>query len=72
MNVFARVVVVGTVTMPGSLIHDLVKTVTLPSEPPTEWVTSENFTCHYYPAIIDNGDGTERSIWPEKWPLDYL
>lgn len=72
LNVYARVVVVGTVTMPGSLIHDLVKTVTLPSETPAEWVSAENFRCHYYPAIIDNGDGTERSLWSQKWPLDYL
>jgi phage terminase large subunit-like protein len=72
LNVYARVALVGTVTMPGSLIHDLVKTRTLPEETPAEWVTSEGFTCHYYPAILDNGDGTERSIWPEKWPLDYL
>jgi phage terminase large subunit-like protein len=72
LNVFARVVLVGTVTMPGSLIHDLVKTRTQPGDDPAEWVTSENFTCHYYPAILDNGDGTERSIWPDKWSLEYL
>jgi phage terminase large subunit-like protein len=72
LNVYARVALVGTVTMPGSLVHDLVKTRTLPGEQPADWVTSENFTCHYYPAILDNGDGTERSIWPAKWPLDYL
>jgi phage terminase large subunit-like protein len=72
LNVYARVALVGTVTMPGSLIHDLVKTRTLPEETPAEWVTSERFTCHYYPAILDNGDGTERSVWPAKWPLEYL
>ena len=72
LNVFARVVLVGTVTMAGSLIHDLVKTRTEPGNAPAEWVTSEKFVCHYYPAILDNGDGTERSIWPAKWPLDYL
>jgi phage terminase large subunit-like protein len=72
LNVYARVVLVGTVTMPGSLIHDLVKTRTLPEETPAEWVISERFTCHYYPAILDNGDGTERSIWPEKWPMSFM
>lgn len=72
LNIFARVVISGTVTMPGSLIHDLVKTRTQPGEEPAEWVKSENFTCHYYPAILDNEDGTERSIWPEKWPLPWL
>lgn len=72
LNVYARVVLSGTVTMPGSLVHDLVKTCTQPGDNPAEWVTSENFKCHYYAAILDNGDGTERSIWPAKWPLDYL
>ena len=72
LNVYARVVLVGTVTMPGSLVHDLVKTVIQPEADRAEWVTSERFTCHYYPAILDNGDGTERSIWPEKWPMSYL
>ena len=72
LNVYARVVLSGTVTMPGSIVHDLVKTRTLPGETPEEWVTAERFTCHYFPAILDNGDGTERSIWSAKWPLDYL
>lgn len=72
LNVYARVALVGTVTMPGSIVHDLVKTRTQPGDAPAEWIMSENFTCHYYPAILDNGDGTERSIWPAKWPLDYL
>ena len=72
LNVFARVVLSGTVTMPGSLVHDLVKTRTLPGEQPEEWVSAERWTCHYYPAILDNGDGTERSLWPEKWPMSYL
>lgn len=72
LNIYARVALVGTVTMPGSLIHDLVKTRTQPDATPAEWVRAESFTCHYYPAILDNGDGTERSVWPEKWPLSYL
>jgi phage terminase large subunit-like protein len=72
LNIFARVVISGTVTMPGSLIHDLVRTRTEPCAEPEEWVSSENFVCHYYPAILANDDGTERSIWPEKWPLAWL
>ncbi|HEY3689683.1 MAG TPA: hypothetical protein VGL46_05195 [Pseudonocardiaceae bacterium] len=72
LNVYARVVLSGTVTMPGSIVHDLVKTRTLPGETPEEWVTAEGFRCHYYPAILDNGDGTERSLWPAKWPMSYL
>lgn len=43
LNVFARVVLSGTVTMPGSIVHDLVRTVTQPGDEVEEWVTSENF-----------------------------
>jgi hypothetical protein len=72
LNIFARVVLVGTVTMAGSIVHDAVKTVTLPGETPAQWITDEGFVCHYYPAIVTEDDGTERSIWPAKWSLDYL
>lgn len=72
LNIYARVVLVGTVTMPGSLIHDLVKTRTQTGALVADWVTTEQFECHYYPAILTNDDGSERSVWPEKWPLAYL
>lgn len=72
LNVYARVVLVGTVTMPGSIIHDLVKTVTLPGEDHPSWIRDENFRVHYYPAILTDERGVERSIWPAKWPLEYL
>lgn len=71
LDLRARVVIVGTVTMPGSIIHDLVKSVTS-SEEPAPWIADENITVHYYPALIVNDDGTERSLWPEKWSLEYL
>ena len=72
LNIFARVVLVGTVTMGGSIVHDCVKTVTEPGEPPADWITDERFVTHYYPAIVTGDDGEERSIWPAKWPMDYL
>lgn len=71
LNDWARVVLVGTVTMPGSLIHQLVETVTT-RNPPAAWVVDEAFTCHYYPALVVEDDGSERSLWPEKWSLAYL
>ncbi|WP_329064902.1 hypothetical protein [Amycolatopsis sp. NBC_01480] len=72
LNVYAAVVVVGTVTMAGSLVHDLVKSVTLPSDT-AQWVRDEGFQAYYYPALItDPQTGSERSIWPEKWSLEYL
>ncbi len=73
LNVYARVVLVGTVTMPGSIVHDLVKTITKPNEEHPPWIADEHWRVHYYPAIVrDDETGAERSIWPAKWSLDYL
>jgi phage terminase large subunit-like protein len=72
LNVYARVVLVGTVTMPDSIVHQLVKTVTTTDDPP-KWIKEQNFHCHYYPAIItDPETSAERSIWPQKWPYSWL
>lgn len=72
LNEFATVVLVGTVTMPDSIVHDLVRTVTQPGFH-EQWVVDQNFTCHYYPALYDDPEtGERRSIWPAKWPLEYL
>lgn len=72
LNEMARVVIVGTVTMPDSIIHDLVRSATIPDDAP-EWIAAQNIRTHYYPALIsDEETGEERSIWPARWPLDYL
>jgi phage terminase large subunit-like protein len=67
-------VLIGTVTMPDSIVHDLVRSVTGPTSTVVEpWVSDQNFRCHYYPAlIVDEQTGERRSIWPQKWPLSYL
>lgn len=70
LNIFARVCLVGTVTMPGSIMHQFVKAATGVST--EQWIVDENITGHYFPALLTNDDGTERSIWPEKWSLAYL
>jgi hypothetical protein len=73
LNIRARVVIAGTVTMPGSIVHDLVKTVTRPGEEPADWVRDERIRVHYYRAIItDEETGERRSLWPAKWPLPFL
>ena len=72
LNVFATVVIVGTVTMAGSIIHDAVKAILEADGDVAEWITDEKFTVHYYNAIQQNDDGTERSLWPDKWPLEWL
>jgi len=74
LNERARVVLSGTVTMPGSITHQLVKHAAGIEDPDGErkWIDEENFKVHHQLPIIDNGDGTERSMWPAKWPLEYL
>jgi len=73
LNIRARVVIAGTVTMPGSIIHDLVKTKTRPREEPAKWVVDEKIRVHHYKAILrDDVTGEERSLWPAKWPLAFL
>lgn len=73
LNVYARVVLVGTVTMPGSIVHDLVKTITKPGEEAPDWIADENWRVHYYPAIVtDDETGAQRSLWPAKWSLEWL
>ncbi|HWB36096.1 MAG TPA: LAGLIDADG family homing endonuclease [Rugosimonospora sp.] len=69
MNLWAIVVLVGTVTMPGSVVHQLVRSL---SETPEQWITDERFVAHHYDPIVVRDDGTERSIWPAKWPLTFL
>lgn len=73
LNIYARVLIVGTVTMSGSIIHQLVKVAnkqTITKD--LEWVGENKITPHYYGAIATNDDGTRRSIWPSKWSLEYL
>lgn len=70
LNELARVVVVGTVTMPGSIIHELVRHAK--SEDVEPWVEEEKFKTFHTRPIIVRPDGTERSVWPKKWTLEYL
>jgi hypothetical protein len=72
MNERAHVVLAGTVTMPGSIIHELVQSELEPSEDTPNWIGEEKFQVHYFAPIVGNPDGTRRSIWPAKWPLEYL
>jgi hypothetical protein len=70
LNDRARVALVGTVTMSGSIVHQLVRSNTDPN--PAPWIADENFKTYHYPAIVLNDDGTERSTWPAKWSMEYL
>jgi phage terminase large subunit-like protein len=70
LNIYARVVICGTVTMPGSIIHQLVKHAN--GVETADWIREEGIRAHHALPIVQRADGTERSMWPAKWPLDYL
>lgn len=76
LNLAARVVLSGTVTMPGSIVHQLVAhelgELTADEEERAAWIGDEQWTVHYHPPILTAGDGTERSQWPERWTLEWL
>lgn len=73
LNIRARVVLTGTVTMPNSIMHQLVTAARSTDPADTEdWITDSRFRVHYYAPILTNPDGSRRSLWPEKWPLEFL
>lgn len=84
LNTFATVEIIGTTTMPDSIIDQIRKVGELKEnyegdpqffrdslDPEQRWVVDEGIISHYYPAIIEE-DGIERSLWPEVWPMDSL
>jgi hypothetical protein len=70
LNIYARVVFVGTVTMPGSIMHQLVKAAQ--GVEVADWIKDAGIRARHFLPIITNDDGTERSLWPQKWPLAWL
>jgi hypothetical protein len=72
MNIYARMVFVGTTTMPNSIMDQFRKFSEFPDDPELQWIKDQNVKAHYYPAIMQNEDGTERSVWEEKWSLEWL
>jgi hypothetical protein len=70
LNESARVILVGTVTMPGSIVHSLVRDAK--GEETELWIEDERFRTFHTRPIIRRDDGTERSVWPAKWSIDYL
>lgn len=72
MNIYARMIFVGTTTMPNSVMDQFRKYGEGYADPELNWIKDQNVSVHYYPAIMNNDDGSERSVWPEKWPIDWL
>jgi hypothetical protein len=70
LNIYARVVFVGTVTMPGSIMHQLVKSAQ--GVETADWIRDGKIKARHFLPIITNDDGSERSLWPQKWPLAWL
>lgn len=84
LNSFAVVGIVGTTTMPNSLIDQMRKVGAAREayegdpdlfreslDPDYRWVVDENINVHYWPVIL-NEHADERSLWPEVWPLEEL
>lgn len=72
MNIYARMIFVGTTTMPNSIMDQFRKYAEYPEDKDLQWISDQNVRVHYYPAIMVNEDGSERSIWEEKWSLEWL
>ena len=72
MNIYARMIIVGTTTMPNSMMDQFRKHSQGERGPELKWITDQNVGVHYYPAIMTDESGSERSVWPEKWSLDWL
>lgn len=73
MNLRAVVVISGTVNMTGAIVHDLVRQVTEPNSPDLpEWPSEERIQVHYYPALYENEAGEWESVWPQRWPVEWM
>lgn len=76
LNVRAHVVVVGTVTMSGSIVHQIVKRARGEfddgPDDPTAWVAEENIGARHWMPFATDARGDRVSVWPAKWPLAYL
>jgi len=73
LNERARVVIVGTVTRPNSINHQLVKKARgEEGADENTWIDEEKIAPHHYDPLIEQPDGTRRSIWPAKWTVGYL
>jgi phage terminase large subunit-like protein len=72
MNMRARMVFVGTTTMPNSVMDQFRKVAMGEDSIELEWIKEQNVTVHYFPAILADDQGNERSIWPAKWSLEWL
>jgi predicted phage terminase large subunit-like protein len=84
LNDWAVVGIVGTTTMPNSLIDQIRKVGAAREDydgdpglfrdfldPEHRWVVDANIQPHYWPVLLEV-DGVEQSLWPERWPMDFI
>jgi phage terminase large subunit-like protein len=73
LNVKAHVIIVGTVTMQGSIVHQIVKRrAGQDAEDVYAWVDEDRIKARHWLPIITGDDGERASVWPAKWPLAFL
>ncbi len=76
LNVRAHVVIVGTVTMQGSIVHQIARWAKGEHDKPEDdgnaWVGDERIVARHWLPIVTGEDGERRSAWPAKWKLSWL
>ncbi|WP_336158183.1 hypothetical protein [Amycolatopsis sp. VC5-11] len=70
MNNLASVTMAGTVAIPGAIIDDVAAKQRGDQYP--SWVDDHGFVPRYSDIIVTDDDGTERSLWPERWPMAWI
>jgi len=70
LSELARAVLVGTVTMSGSVMDQCARSAL--GQDTADWISEQKFRIHYHDPTPAGADGARRSIWPSKWPLPYL
>lgn len=74
LNIYAHVIIVGTVTMQGSIVHQIVKHSRgeIADDDSLAWVGEERIVARHALPIVTGDDGERASVWPAKWPLGFL
>lgn len=67
----ARVVLVGTNLMIGSIIDGMIK-YSQGHESAPGWIKAANFRVHWYRPFIRRDDGSKQSFWPGMWSTEFL
>lgn len=85
LNDWAVVGIVGTTTMPDSLIDQMRKVNEAKGhydgspayfrdslDIDLRWVVDENIDVHYWDVIQTDADDNEQSLWPERWSMEEI